>query len=92
MVGSLDMERTIYAHVKAIPIRFPEQITLLYRTADPETNEFTGQAIESDRSWDQIKQIFFMITPEDLAEREAYLKAGDAANMGFHRVHIDVED
>jgi hypothetical protein len=84
------MGRTFYAHVKVVPKHFPEHITLIYRPANPETNAFLGEQFEVDRSWDQIRSTF-LITPEDFAEREGYLKAGDAANMGFHHVSVEVE-
>jgi hypothetical protein len=84
------MKRTIYAHVKATPKKFPDLVTLQYRCANAD-NTFTGKAYEVELPWDQIRKSFF-IREDDFNEREEYLKAGDAANLGFHSISVDIDE
>jgi hypothetical protein len=78
-----------YAHITAEPVRFPDEVALIYREADRETQVLTGRAFKMQpQPWSTIRQRLPM-AEYYLVEVEGYLREGKSANLGFTSVGFE---
>ena len=86
------MQKSMYARVSAIPVKFPEAIEIQYVGIDPDTNLETGEAYKDDpRPWSEVRSRI-VTTPDELQAVEETLKSGRVAHLGNWDAIVDLAE
>jgi hypothetical protein len=83
------MNRQMFVHVLAVPLRFPDKIVLHYHPASPSSTRLIGNGsyeLQAE-TWAAISERLVM-SRSYLSEKENQLRKGNNVNLGFHFVGL----